>query len=283
MAIIYNTLNDIKQYICNSERTDESYKNEAMKVLPLFECQQITENTAMQAVVGFDDNNMPLFWDMTEGNLLATCWTGIGMNYMGCTTILVSLLLRFTKEEFQYYLFADDMAPNYLRENEHCAGSVNELFYWEEDYFRSLENLSAELNYRNTLSEDELKKKPFLLVIFGNVCRRIYNKDIENKDIERFRAMFSLLLRKGKRLRAACMVATTHFEDEFLYHDYKETFSCFIVGRTDQKTAKQLLKSDIPGWLFDDRYGYRKYFIFRNEGKQVQMQTYHLPLGIGLR
>ena len=69
------------------------------------------------------------------------------MNYMGCTTVLVSLLLRFTKEEFQYYLFADDMAPSYLRENEHCACSVNELFYWEEDYFRSLENLSAAVLY----------------------------------------------------------------------------------------------------------------------------------------
>ena len=278
MAFIYNAMNDIKQYICNNERIDEMYKNEAMKLLPLFECPQITENAAMQAVVGFDDNNMPLFWDMTGGNLLATCWTGISMNYMGCTTVLVSLLLRFTKEEFQYYLFADDMAPSYLRENEHCACSVNELFYWEEDYFRSLENLSAELNYRNTLSEDELKKKPFLLVVFGNVCRRIYNKDIE-----RFRAMFSLLMRKGKRLRAACMVATTHFEDEFLYHDYKETFSCFIIGRTDQETVKQLLKNDISDWYFDDQHNYSKYFIFQNEGKQVRMQTYHLRLGMGLR
>ena len=276
MAINQNTHDEIRQYIENNEHADEQYKEEALHALSLLNFPQVADNTSMQAVVGFDDNNMPLFWDMTEGNLLATCWTGIGMNYMGCTTVLVSLLLRFTKEEFQYYLFADDMAPNYLRENEHCAGSVNELFYWEEDYFRSLENLSAELNYRNTLSGDELKKKPFLLVIFGNVCRRIYNKDIE-----RFRAMFSLLVRQGRRLRAACMVATTHFEDEFLYHDYKETFSCFIVGRTDQKTAKELLKSNIPDWLYDARY--RNFFIFQNKEKQVQTQTYYLPLGIGLR
>ena len=37
------------------------------------------------------------------------------MNYMGCTTALLSLILRFTKEEFQYYLFIDEFAPNYLR------------------------------------------------------------------------------------------------------------------------------------------------------------------------
>ncbi len=276
MAIIYNTLNDIKQHICNSERADESYKQEALNVLKLFECAQIAENTSMQAVVGFNDSNVPLFWDMSQGNLLATRWTGFAMNYMGCTTVLVSLLLRFTKEKFQYYLFSNDLAPNYLRRNEHCAGSVNSFPYWEEDYFLSLEHLSVELNYRNTLSEDELNMKPFLLVIFGNACCCI-----SNKDIERFREMFSLLLRQGKRLHAACMIMTTRFEDEFLYHEYKETFSCFIVGKTDQKTAKELLKSNIPDWLYDARY--RNFFIFQNKEKQVQTQTYYFPLGIGLR
>lgn len=277
MAIIHNTLNDIKQYIYNNNRADDRDKEKALHALSLLTCPQIIENTAMQAVVGFDGSNVPLFWDMTEGNLLATCWTGLGMNYMGCATVLVSLLLRFPKEEFQYYLFTDDFAPHYLRKNGHCAGSTSAMFEGEEDCFRSLEKLFDELNYRNALSETALKKQPFLLVVFGNMCR--FRGD---KEIERFRAMFSLLFRQGKRLRAACMVATTRFEYEFLYHDYKETFSCFIVGRTDQDTAKQLLKSDIPGWLFDDRNSYRKYFIFWNEGKQVQMQTYHLTFGIAL-
>lgn len=104
MAIIHNTLNDIKQYIHNNNRADDRDKEKALHALSLLTCPQIIENTAMQAVVGFDGSNVPLFWDMTEGNLLATCWTGLGMNYMGCATVLVSLLLRFTKEEFQYYI-----------------------------------------------------------------------------------------------------------------------------------------------------------------------------------
>lgn len=275
MAIIQNVMEDIKRYIVGNEQTDDARKEEALRALSLFACPQVTENTATQAVVGFDDDHTPQFWDMIEGNLLATCKTGAAMNYMGCTTVLISLILRFPKEEFQYYLLTDEFAPNYLRKDEHCAGSVSVLFEGEEDYFRSLEKLIDELNYRNALSEAELKKQPFLLVVFGNACR--FHGDIE---IERFRAMFSLLFRQGKRLRIACMVMTTRFELEFLYHRYKETFSCFVVGATYPETAKELLQEDIPDWLVAD-YGTNA-FLFQNRENRVQIQTHHLPIGIGL-
>lgn len=276
MAIIQNAMKDVKRYIGSNEQVDDTRKEEALRALSLFACPQIAENSAMQAVVGFDEKNAPLFWDMTKGNLLATCKTGVAMNYMGCTTALLSLILRFTKEEFQYYLFTDDLAPNYLRINEQCAGSVSALFEGREEYFRSLEKLFDELNYRNALSEAELKQQPFLLVVFGNACR--FHGD---KEIERFRAMFSLLFRQGKRLRIACMVMTTRFELEFLYHRYKETFSCFVVGATYPETAKELLQEDIPDWLVAD-YGTNA-FLFQNRENRVQIQTYHLPIGIGLR
>ena len=276
MAIIRNTMEDIKRYIGSNGQTDAARKEEALRALSLFANPQVTENSAMQAVVGFDDNNVPQFWDMTEGNLLATCKTGAAMNYMGCTTALLSLILRFTKEEFQYYLFMDDLAPDYLRKNEHCAGSVSAMFEGEEDYFWSLKKLFDELNYRNALSEAELKKQPFLLVVFGNACR--FHGD---KEIERFCAMFSLLFLRGKRLRVACMVMTTRFELEFLYHQYKDTFSCFIIGATYPETAKELLQEDIPDWLVAGDMA--QTFLFQNRKNRAQIQTYHLPLGIGLR
>ena len=276
MAIIQNTMEDIKRYIGSNVQTDDARKEEALRALSLFACPQIAENTAMQAVVGFDERNAPLFWDMTEGNLLATCKTGAAMNYMGCTTALLSLILRFTKEEFRYYLFTDDMAPHYLRKNEHCAGSVSALFEGREEYFRSLEKLFDELNYRNALSDAELKQQPFLLAVFGNACR--FRGD---KEIERFRAMFSLLFRQGKRLRIACMVMTTRFELEFLYHQYKDTFSCFVVGSTYPETAKELLQEDIPDWLVAGNMAHT--FLFQDREIRAQIQTYHLALGIGLR
>ena len=276
MAIIQNTMEDVKRYIVGNEQTDDARKEEALRALSLFACPHVAENTALQAVVGFDERNVPLFWDMAEGNLLAACKTGVAMNYMGCTTALLSLILRFTKEEFRYYLFTDDMAPHYLRKNEHCADSVSALFEGREEYFRSLEKLFDELNYRNALSETELKKQPFLLVVFGNACR--FHGD---KEIERFRAMFSLLFRQGKRLRVACMVMTTRFELEFLYHRYKDTFSCFVVGVTFPETARELLQEDIPDWLVAGDMAHK--FIFQDRKTRARIQTYHLPLGIGLR
>lgn len=275
MAIIRNTMEDIKRYIGNNEQTDDVRKEEALRALSLLMCPQVMENPAMQAAVGFGDSNVPRFWDMTEGNLIATCKTGVAMNYMGCTTVLVSLLLRFTKEEFRYYLFTDEFAPNYLRESESCVGSVAVLFEEREIYKRLPKKLFDELNCRKTLSEAELKKQPFLLVVFGN-AGRFFD---DNEEI--YHELFSLLFRQRKRLRVACMVMTTRFESEFLYHRYRENFSCFVAGSTYPETAKELLQKDIPDWLID---GYRTdTCFFQNKDNRVQIQTYHLPLGIGLR
>ena len=276
MAIIQNTMEDIKRYICSNERIDEATKEKTLQILPLFMCPQVAENTGMQAVVGFEAGNVPQFWDMTEGNLLVTCKTGVAMNYMGCTTVLISMLLRFAKEAFQYYLFTDDIAPNYLRNDKHCAGNASALFDMREVYYSTLKKFFYELNYRKALSEAELNKQPFLLVVFGNACRFFADNEFES-----FRDLLSLLFRQGKRLRVACMVMTTRFEREFLYHQYKDTFSCFVVGSTYPETAEELLQNDIPDWLIDGRRTDK--FLFQNKDNRVQIQTYHLPLGIGLR
>ena len=114
MAIIEKTLDDIRNYITNNAGADKYNKDKALSALKLFECPQVAQNSALQAVVGFSEDNTPLFWDMTKGNLLATCFTGVGMNYMGSTTVLISLILRFTSEEFKYYLLVDEYAPKYL-------------------------------------------------------------------------------------------------------------------------------------------------------------------------
>ena len=276
MAIIQKTIEDIKRYIGSNEQTDAARKEEALRALSLFMCPQVMENSALHAVVGFDDTLTPQFWDMTEGNLLATCKTGVAMNYMGCTTVLISMLLRFAKEAFQYYLFTDDIAPNYLRNDKHCAGNASALFDMREVYYSTLKKFFNELNYRKALSEAELNKQPFLLVVFGNACRFFADNEFES-----FRDLLSLLFRQGKRLRVACMVMTTRFESEFLYDRYRDTFSCFVVGSTYPEAAKELLQKDIPDWLIDGRR--TDTFLFQNKDNRVQIQTYHLPLGIGLR
>lgn len=197
------------------------------------------------------------------------------MNYMGSTTVLVSLILRFTPEEFKYYLLVDEYAPKYLRCDEHCAGNVSAMFEEREKYFNCLEELEKQLKYRATLSADELSKLPFLLVVLGNPWR--YFSD---GNIKRFGELFSLLLREGKRLRAACMMTTTRFEYESVYHRNKDAFSDFVVGVTSPEIAEQLLGNDISDWVANG-HDYNK-FIFKNRNMRVQMRSYHSVLGIGL-
>ena len=275
MAIIEKTLDDIRNYITNNAGADKYNKDKALSALKLFECPQVAQNSALQAVVGFSEDNTPLFWDMTKGNLLATCFTGVGMNYMGSTTVLVSLILRFTPKELQYYLLVDEYAPEYLRRNEHCAGNASIMFEKMEKYFNCLEELEKQLKYRATLSADELSKLPFLLVVLGNPWR--YFSD---GNIKRFGELFSLLLRDGKRLRAACMMTTTRFEYESVYHMNKDAFYDFVVGVTSPEVAKELLGDYISDWLANG-HDYNK-FIFKNRNMRVQMRSYHSVLGIGL-
>lgn len=276
MAIITKTFDDIRNYITtNNVRPWEDAKDKALHALSLFKCPQVAQNSALQAVVGFSEDNTPLFWDMTEGNLFATCFTGVGMNYMGSTTVLVSLILRFTPKELQYYLLVDEYAPEYLRRNEHCAGNASIMFEKIEKYFNCLEELEKQLKYRATLSADELSKLPFLLVVLGNPWR--YFSD---ENIKRFSELFSLLLREGKRLRVACIMTTTRFEYESVYHRNKDAFSDFVVGVTSPEIAEQLLGNDISDWVANG-HDYNK-FIFKNKNMRVQMRSYHSALGIEL-
>ena len=59
MAIIQNAMKDIKRYIAGNEQTDDARKEEALRALSLFACPQVAENTALQAVVGFDAGYAP--------------------------------------------------------------------------------------------------------------------------------------------------------------------------------------------------------------------------------
>lgn len=68
MAVIRNTMEDIKKYIGSNGQTDDARKEEALRALSLFKCPQVAENSALHAVVGFDEKNAPQFWNMIEGN-----------------------------------------------------------------------------------------------------------------------------------------------------------------------------------------------------------------------
>lgn len=128
MAIIQKTLDEIKAYIQTNPHVSDESRNEALQALAKLACKEVVDNTSFHSVVGFDPHDKPVFWDMMKGNLLAVNKVGKAIDSLGCTMVLVSLILRFSKKQVQYYLFTYDAPPSYLRENEHCTGSVSAIY-----------------------------------------------------------------------------------------------------------------------------------------------------------
>lgn len=275
MAIIQTAFDEIKAYIQTNPHVSDESRNEALQVLTKLACKEVVDNTAFHSVVGFDPHDKSIFWDMTKGNLLAVNKVGKAIDSLGCTMILVSLILRFSKKQVQYYLFTHDAPPSYLRENEHCNGSVSVIY--DKNYIRYVElfaQIFDELKYRKTLSEEELARLPFLVIVFGDFTRRILEAD------ERFSEFYSMLLQEGKSLRIACMIATTRFENEPFYHRYPNAFTCCLVGDVFPATASELLLS-VPDQIGNENPSTKK-MVFQDNKTQTLVQTHHFALGVAL-
>ena len=137
MAIIQTTFDEIKAYIQTNPHVSDKSRNEALQALTKLACKKVVDNTAFHSVVGFAPHDKSRFWDMTKGNLLAVNKVGKAIDSLGCTMILVSLILRFSKKQVQYYLFTYDAPPSYVRENEHCNGIVSAIY--DKNYIRYVE------------------------------------------------------------------------------------------------------------------------------------------------
>jgi hypothetical protein len=126
MSIKIDTLNKFKKY-------GEDYSKQGdriddiitlyQKTLDLLTRENVVGNTKMQAVIGFDENDNPVFWDLEKDNLLSTCGCGQGAYLFGQDLALASLDLRFDKSEFAYYVLSSDGANIWNTTNdEHCLG-----------------------------------------------------------------------------------------------------------------------------------------------------------------
>ena len=172
-------------------------------------------------------------------------------------------------------LFMTPAPPSYVRENEHCNGSVSVIY--DKNYIRYVElfaQIFDELKYRKTLSEEELARLPFLVIVFGDFTRRILEAD------ERFSEFYSMLLQEGKSLRIACMIATTRFENEPFYHRYPNAFTCRLVGDVFPATASELLLS-VPDQIGNENPSTKK-MVFQDNKTQTLVQTHHFALGTAL-
>ena len=282
MVLIQSMYDSLIDYIENkghaTEYENSDVKDDALRTLSLLARSQMVENQALEAVVGFEDDS-PRFWNMSATNLIASTSTGEGMNYCGFTTVIVSLILRFTREQFQYYLLTDEAAPSFLQNDGHCVCSASSMFDKAEVNISCLEGLYAELKYRQNLSAEELEKLPFLLVVFGepqrleDVCNYVKYPHLDD--------IFGLLCRCGKQLRATCMLTTRRLEREQLYFRFADAFTCRLAGTVDMYSVKKLMPDAVrlmaPG---DERD--RKKYIFCDGCAHYVVRTHHYYLGIAL-
>jgi hypothetical protein len=99
MALQNQTLKKYAEYEKTSVASVEE-REIYRKLLDRLAQSDVSDNENMQAVVGFDEGDEPVFLDMTSSNLFSHSATGHDMDTLGINTILLSMILRFPKEKF---------------------------------------------------------------------------------------------------------------------------------------------------------------------------------------
>lgn len=174
----------------------------ALTVIDQIAMSSVGEKFKMPVIVGFGGTNKAVYWDMAKGSIKALAPQHTDMSYMGFSTLIASAILRYSSDEFKYYLITDEPAPRYLQEDEHCIDFLSLKSSLEKNIDDILESLEKEVQERKTLSKEELSKKPFLLVVFGNLHR--FDVDYNKYDM-----LFESLIDKGSALKIACFTAGT--------------------------------------------------------------------------
>lgn len=261
MTIDIETLSRMKQYISQNDVAD-LFKADALSTIEKIvnaENENACDNMAecsenackMPAIVGFDEDGNAVYWDMASGSIMASAETGVAMNYTGFSTAIVSAILNYSVDEFRYYLATDELAPKFLREDEHCIAYTSVFGKSQTTIDEILSAIDKEVKKRKLLSQDELKKEPFLLVAFGNLC----HFDIDYKKYEN---LFKSIIENGARLKIACFVATSRLHIEPICKLCK--FAHAIVSQS----------------ILDGGY------IFSKRGYEKIIWTHHVELGSAL-
>ena len=223
------------------------------------------------AIIGFEKDGTPLFWNMEQGHLLAVASLGVAMNYLSCALPIFSLTTHLSPDEFAFYYLADDvfsfseMFPEYCR-GESLLGMQNK----NEICGRILD----ELKKRANLNANALAREPFLLVAIGNPKRTL-----AGADEHLVQEMTKRLTQSGKALRFAFMMMSNQFERDPYYCFYKHAFPFVLLGRCDEAhsllftegadaTQKAVMRSAYPwdkAWSEEGKspwfYGVRSFFL----------------------
>jgi hypothetical protein len=240
MSIKIDTLNKFKKYGEDYSKQGDNVDDIItlyQKALDLLTRENVVGNTKMQAVIGLDENDNPVFWDLEKDNLLSTCGCGHGAYLFGQDLALASLELRFDKSEFAYYVLSGDGANIWnTTYDEHCLGFWN--FYGDgvnsplisDNWIGYLSKLKDVLNKRQALSKEQLSAEPFLLFVITVPHLLIDNWD---RDIKAIGDIVNTILDNGKDMRVALYFS--EYESFVLYknrcyYPFLNKFSAKLFG-----------------------------------------------------
>jgi hypothetical protein len=254
MALIEKTLKKYLEYVANGT-SDNNLALCYRKLLNRLAQPDIADNENLQAVVGFDKDDNPVFWDMTSGNLLASAGTGQDTDKVGMNLPILSMVLRFPKEKFCFYNIAFDINCWFPSMDEHCIGSNN--FYHNEYYLQEnkctfddlINSIYDTYQKRKQLTKEELKKLPTILV------STVYLGWFSNLDkiSSRLKEMFE----DGKNYKIVFYVASYSYVSSNIQTDesksyiieehIKERLNCFpnrLIGKVSKEVSELLLGDD---------------------------------------
>ena len=212
-----------------------------------------------KAVVGFDNEDRPIFWDMEKGNLLAAASLGTSIDSMGCCLPIFSMTLRFSPDEFRFFYLSDDVYRFAALFQEHCRG---ESYIWSDNKNEICGKIVDELQYRSRLEINKLKKEPFLLIAIGNPYRS--TRGAEKHLVDK---MFELLMTSAQRLRCAFMMMTRDFEEDPYCCYYQNRFKYVLLGSCHERHSLVFLgnRDAAKKEVMRDAYPWEK--AFRSENK----------------
>lgn len=227
----------------------EAHKDERVraaydKVLNALTQEEVLSNENMQAVIGFDENGKPVFWDLEKDDLLSTCACGEGTYMYGQDLPIMSLELRFGKDKFAYYTLAGDGAFWWNKSiDNQCLGFLGALYqrHNKSNASEYVNGLISIVKDRLNMAEEQLAKEPFLLFVFN---RRHFFVDLVGS--AEFEELINLILKNRNKIRAALYCSETDYLAPFEYEpicNYKHaTFEGAIYDKNSLKGENQKLR-----------------------------------------
>ncbi len=215
------------------------------------------KSRGVNALIGMH-GSAPVFWNLSEQNLLASCDTGYGIYSHGHNLPIASIREHYSTDEIGYYMFVGDGTAWKEKYDEHCVAccelSNPNLDQKEQDDIVS--QLYALIKERETASDEDLKNQKHIELFFVSInVPSAYDFYMRNK--REFDEIIKTTFKKGKRLKVGLYLSgrPNLFDmspTRDMFWAYRKSFDAKLIGVCRSKLSSALLTgSDIA---YYDKY-----------------------------